>query len=58
MFSKDLACFPCQHGKMIAGFNSQINLVLTKQPRELLHFDIIGPSQVRSMGGKWFVLCA
>jgi hypothetical protein len=31
------------------------NTVMTKQHRQLLHMDTIGPSRVRSMGGKWFV---
>jgi hypothetical protein len=56
MFEKDLACFPCVHGKMSDVSNSLINLVMTKQPRELLHMDIVGPSRVRSISGKWFVL--
>jgi hypothetical protein len=29
---------------------------MTKKPGELLHTDIVGPSQVRSVGGKWLVL--
>jgi transposase InsO family protein len=29
---------------------------MTEQPRQLLHMDTVGPSQVRSMGGKWYVL--
>jgi hypothetical protein len=29
---------------------------MTKHPGQLLHMDTIGPSQVRSMGGKWYVL--
>jgi hypothetical protein len=41
---------------MIAASNLPINLVMTKQTGELLHMDIIGPSQVRFVGGKWFVL--
>jgi hypothetical protein len=41
---------------MIAASNSPINLVLTKQPGELLHMEIIGPSRVWSVDGKWFVL--
>jgi hypothetical protein len=41
---------------MIAASNSLINLVMTKQPRELPHMDIVGPSQVRFVGGKWLVL--
>jgi hypothetical protein len=41
---------------MSAASNSPIHLVMTKQPEELLHMDIVGPSPVRSMGDKWFVL--
>jgi transposase InsO family protein len=29
---------------------------MTKQPRQLLHMDIVGSSWVCSMGGKWYVL--
>jgi hypothetical protein len=29
-----------------------VNTVMTEQPRQLLHMDIVGPSQVRSKGGK------
>ena len=28
----------------------------TERPGELLHMDTFGPSQVRSVGGKWYVL--
>jgi hypothetical protein len=41
---------------MSVASNLPINLVMTKQLRELLHMDIIGPSRVWSVGGKWFVL--
>jgi hypothetical protein len=41
---------------MIVASNLPINLVMTKQHRELLHMDIVGPSQVQSVGGKWLVL--
>jgi transposase InsO family protein len=41
---------------MIVASNSPINLVMTKKPEELLHMDIVGPSRVWSVGGKWFVL--
>jgi transposase InsO family protein len=30
--------------------------VITEQPEQLLHMDTIGPSRVRSMGGKWYIL--
>jgi hypothetical protein len=41
---------------MMAASNSPINLVLINELGELLHMDIIGPSRVQSVGGKWFVL--
>jgi hypothetical protein len=41
---------------MIAASHSSVNTVMTEQPGHLLHMDTVGPSQVRSMGGKWYVL--
>jgi hypothetical protein len=41
---------------MIAASHSLFNNVMTEQPGQLLHMDTIGLSQVRSMGGKWYVL--
>jgi hypothetical protein len=41
---------------MIIVSHSLVNTVMTEQPRQLLHMDTVGPSQVRSMGGKWYVL--
>jgi transposase InsO family protein len=29
---------------------------MTEHPGQLLHMDTTGPSQVHSMGGKWYVL--
>jgi hypothetical protein len=55
-FESDLVCAPCHHGKMIAAFHSLVNTVMTEHPRQLLHMDTVGPSRVRSMGGKWYVL--
>jgi hypothetical protein len=55
-FESDLVCAPCLHGKMIAAFHSPINTVITEHPGQLLHLDIVGPSRVRSIGGKWYVL--
>jgi hypothetical protein len=56
MFESDLVCAPCHHGKMIAAFHSSVNTMMTKHPGQLLHTDTVGPSQVRSMRGKWYVL--
>jgi transposase InsO family protein len=55
-FKSDLVCAPCRHGKMIAASHSPINTVMTEHPGQLLHMNTVGPSQVRSMGGKWYVL--
>jgi hypothetical protein len=55
-FESDLVCAPCHHGKIIATSHSPVNVVMTEQPRQLLHMDTVGPSRVRSMGGKWYVI--
>jgi transposase InsO family protein len=55
-FESDLVCALCRHGKMIAASHSPVNTVMIEHPRQLLHMDTVGPSQVRSMGGKWYVL--
>jgi hypothetical protein len=55
-FESDLICASCRHGKMIAASHFLVNTVMTEQPVQLLHMDIVGPSRVRSMGGKWYVL--
>jgi transposase InsO family protein len=55
-FESDLVCAPYRHGKMIAASHSLINTVMTEHPGQLLHMDTVGPSRVRSIGGKWYVL--
>jgi hypothetical protein len=55
-FESNLVCTPCCHGKMITVFHSLVNTMMIEQLRLLLHMDTIGPSRVRSMGGKWYVL--
>jgi hypothetical protein len=41
---------------MIAASYSSVNTMMIEHPRQLLYMDTIGPSQIRSMGGKWYVL--
>jgi transposase InsO family protein len=41
---------------MITASHSPVNTVMTEHPGQLLHMDTIGPSRVRSMVGKWYVL--
>jgi hypothetical protein len=55
-FESDLVCAPYHHGKMNAASHSPVNTVMTEHPRQLLHMDTVGPSQVRSKGGKWYIL--
>jgi transposase InsO family protein len=55
-FESNLVYAHCHHDKMIIVFHSPVNIMMTEQPGQLLHMDTIGPSQVRSMGGKWYVL--
>jgi hypothetical protein len=55
-FESDVVCAHDRHGKMIAASHTPANTVMTEQPEQLLHMDTVGPSQVRSMGGKWYVL--
>jgi transposase InsO family protein len=55
-FESNLVCAPCRHSKMIVTSYSPVNTVMTKHPGQLVHMDIVGPSRVRSMGDKWYVL--
>jgi hypothetical protein len=41
---------------MITASHSPVNTVMTEHPGQLLYMDTVGPSRVRSMGGKWYVL--
>jgi hypothetical protein len=51
-FESDLVCAPCRHGNMIAASYSLVNTVMTEHPGQLLHMNTVGPSRVRSIGGK------
>ncbi|WVZ84907.1 hypothetical protein U9M48_031877 [Paspalum notatum var. saurae] len=53
---KDLVYHPCRQGKMVAASHIPVSHVMTSYPGELLHMDIIGPAQVASVSGKWYVL--
>jgi transposase InsO family protein len=55
-FESDLVCAPYHHGKMIDASHSLVNIVMTEHPGQLLHMDTVGPSRVRSIGSKWYVL--
>jgi hypothetical protein len=52
----NLVCAPCHYGKKIIASYSLVNTMMTEQPRQLLHMGTVGPSRVRSVGSKWYVL--
>jgi hypothetical protein len=55
-FESNLVCVHYRYSKMIVASHSSVNIVMTEQPRQVLHMDTVGPSRIRSMGGKWCVL--
>jgi transposase InsO family protein len=55
-FESDLVCAPCHHGKIIAASHSSVNTMMTKCSGRLLHMNTVGPSRIRSIGDKWYVL--
>jgi transposase InsO family protein len=55
-FESDLVCAPYHHGKAITISHSLVNTMMTEHHGQLLHIDTVGPSRVRSMGGKRYVL--
>jgi hypothetical protein len=55
-FESNLVCASCHHDKIIAASYFLINTMMTEQSEQLLHMDTVDPSQVLSMGGKWYVL--
>jgi hypothetical protein len=55
-FESNIVCAPYRHEKMIVASHSLVNTMMTKRPRQLLHMDTVGPSWVRSMSSKLYVL--
>jgi transposase InsO family protein len=41
---------------MVAASHPLLTDEMTERPCELLHMDLAGPTRVRSVGGKWYVL--
>jgi hypothetical protein len=40
---------------MVVASHSSVTKVITLQPDELLHMDIVSPAQVCYFGGMWYV---
>jgi hypothetical protein len=55
-FEGKLICAPCRPGKVIAASYSSVNTIMAEQLSQLLHMDTVGPSRIRSIGDKWYVL--
>jgi hypothetical protein len=55
-FEKELVCASCRNAKIVASSLPPLTDVMTERPCDLLHMDLVGPSHVRSTGGKWYVL--
>jgi hypothetical protein len=55
-YQKDLLCAPYRHGKMVAASHLPLTSVITESPCELFHMDLVGPTYVCSVGGKWYFL--
>jgi hypothetical protein len=49
-------CASCRYAKTVASSHPPLTNVMTEHPFELLHMDLVGPTRVRSVGGKWYVL--
>jgi hypothetical protein len=41
---------------MVASSHPPLTDVMTERPCEMLHMDLVGPTRVQSVGGKWYVL--
>jgi transposase InsO family protein len=41
---------------MVASSHPSLTDVMTNCPCEVLHMDLVGPTRVRSAGGKWYIL--
>ncbi|XP_040370262.1 uncharacterized protein LOC112183342 isoform X3 [Rosa chinensis] len=52
----DKMCDGCKVGKQTRASHGAINSSTTTHPLELMHMDLVGPSQTESMGGKKYIL--
>src|SRR5579862_2626667 len=48
-------CGPCQQGKQTKSMHKKGKYLTTKEPLELLHMDLMGPMQTKSLGGKRYI---
>ncbi|CAN1248499.1 Retrovirus-related Pol polyprotein from transposon TNT 1-94 [Linum perenne] len=55
-FSKDYFCQACTRGKQTKTSFKSVSSISTSFPLELLHLDLFGPTNVRSIGGKSYAM--
>ena len=48
-------CGPCQHSKQLKTTHKVVQHTSTSKVLELLHMDLMGPMQVESIVGKWYI---
>jgi len=51
-----MMCEACQKGKQTKAQHKKTIDILTSKPLELLHVDLIGPTQTVSIGGKKYIM--
>ena len=53
-FEKDRVCDACQLGKQTKSSFKSIKDIMTSCPLELIHMDLFGPTQTKSLSGNRF----
>ena len=51
-------CRPCQLRKLIKSTHKKAKQIATSKPFELVHMDLIGRTQIESIGGKKYIFMA
>ena len=53
---RDVVCEPCQVGKQTKTQHKKVKNIMTSQPLELIHMDLMGPSRTVSLCGNIYML--
>ena len=52
----NVVCGPCQLGKETKAKHPDSQTSTTSRPLELLHLDLMGPTRIKSLGGKRYIM--
>ena len=52
----NVVCGPCQLGKQTKAKHPSTQTLATSRPLELLHLDLMGPTRIKSLGGKRYIM--